>query len=74
MPFLTFSNADIQFAEKKLTWRSYIAAEALLTTKWVELIDKKKFPKRVLDEESETFVVYVAALEALLAGMAIHPL
>ena len=26
-----------------------------------------------LDEESETFVVHVAALEALLAGMAIHP-
>ena len=27
-----------------------------------------------MDEEPETFVVYVAALEAPLAGMAIHPL
>ena len=26
MLFLTLSNADIQFAEKKLTWRSYTAA------------------------------------------------
>ena len=27
-----------------------------------------------MDEESETFVVHVAAVEALLAGMAIYPL
>ena len=73
MPFLTLSNADIQFAAKELTWRSYTAAEALPTTKRVELIDKKEFAKAALDEESETFVVHVAALEAPLAGMAIHP-
>ena len=29
MPFLTLSNADIQFVEKELTWRSYTVAEAL---------------------------------------------
>ena len=73
MPFLAFSNGDIQFAEKELTWRSYTAAEALPTTKWVELIDKKEFAKTALDEEFETSVVHVAALEAPLAGMAIHP-
>ena len=33
MPFLIFSNTDIQFVEKELTWRFYTAAEALLTTK-----------------------------------------
>ena len=32
MHFLTFSNADIQFAEKKLTWRSYTVKKALPTT------------------------------------------
>ena len=74
MPFLTLSNADIQFAAKELTWRSYTAAKALPTTKRVELINKKEFAKAALDEESETFVVHVAALEALLARMAIHPL
>ena len=73
MPFLTLSNANIQFAAKELTWRSYTAAETLITTKWVELIDKKEFAKAALDEESETFVVHVAALEAPLAGMVIHP-
>ena len=72
MPFLTFSNADIQFAEKELTWRSYTAAKALPTTKWVKLINKKKFAKAALDEESETFVVHVAILEAPLVGIAIH--
>ena len=72
MFFLTFSNADIQFAGKELTWRSYTTAEALPITKRVKLIDKKKFAKAVLDGKFETFVVHVAALEAPLAGMAIH--
>ena len=57
MPFLTLSNANIQFVEKELTWRSYTAIEALPTTKRVELIDKKEFAQAALDEESKTFVV-----------------
>ena len=60
MPFLTLSNANIQFIEKEPTWRSYTTAEALPTTKRVELIDKKEFAKAALDENFETFVVYVA--------------
>ena len=66
MPFLILSNADIQFAEKELTQRFYTVAEILPTIKWVELIDKKKFVKAVPNEESKTFVVYVAALEPRL--------
>ena len=62
MPFLIFSNADIQFIEKELTWRFYTTTKALLTTKWVELINKKEFAKAALDEKSKTFVVYVASL------------
>ena len=62
MPFLTLSNADVQFVEKELTWRSYTTTEALPTTKQVELIDKKEFAKAALDENSETFVVHVASL------------
>ena len=73
MPFLAFSNANIQFVEKELTWRSYTTAEALPITKQVELINKEEFAKAALDEESETFVVHVATLKAPLAGMAIHP-
>ena len=70
MPFLTLSNANVQFVEKKLTWRSYTIAEALPTTKWAKLINKKEFAKVALDENSETFVVHVASL-SLVPG--IHP-
>ena len=63
MLFLTLSNADIQFVEKELTWRFYTTAEVLPTTKRVELINKKKFAKVVLDEKSETFVVHVSSLK-----------
>ena len=62
MPFLTLSNADIQFIEKELTWRSYTTAKVLPTIKQVELINKKEFAKAVLDENSETFVIHVASL------------
>ena len=61
MPFLTFSNADIQFAEKKLTWRSYTTKEALPTTCWVELIDKKEFAKAGLDENVKAFMINVVS-------------
>lgn len=37
----------------------------------MELINKKEFAKPMLDENSETFVVHVAALEA--PEIAIHP-
>ena len=72
---MTFSNADVKFAAQKLTWRTYIIAEALPTTKQIELINKKEFAKAELDEQSETIVVYVAALETLSesAKMTIYP-
>ena len=56
MLFLTLSNSNIQFAEKKLTWRSYTAKEALPTTRKVELIDKKEFAKAALNENIKAFV------------------
>ena len=70
MSFLTLSNVNVQFVEKEFTWRSYTTAKVLPTTKRVELINKKKFAKAVLDEKSETFVVYMASLN-LAPG--IHP-
>ena len=69
MPFLIFNNADIKFAQKKLTWRFYIAAEALLTTKQVEIINGKEFAKAALDDHVEAFMVHVI----FLLTMAIHP-
>ncbi len=74
MLFLFLNNVDFQFGAGELTWRSYNAVEAPPTTKRVELIDKKKFGKVALDENSETFVMYIAALKASKpAGMPIHP-
>ena len=56
---------------KELTWRSYTVAEALPTTKRVEIIDKKEFTKAALDENVEAFVVHVTSLS--LNSMPIHP-
>ena len=66
MPFLTLSNADVQFVENELTWRSYTTAKTLPSIKRVELIDKKEFAKAALDENSKTFVVYIASLSLVL--------
>ncbi len=70
MPFLSFSNANVEFVKLgKLTWRTYTAAEALPTTSWVELINKRELARAALDKNSETFVVHVSALEVTT----IHP-
>ena len=74
MLFLTLSNADIQFNKKEFTWKSYSTAKAMLTTKQVELIDKKKFVKVALDKNSKTFVVHVTTLEAPLLEITIQSL
>ena len=71
IPFLTFSNVNIQFIEKELTWRSYTAEKALLTTQKVELINKKEFAKAALDENIKPFVAYVSSL-SLRSKMTIH--
>ena len=74
MLFLTLSNADIKFAKKELTWRSYTTAEALPTIKRVELIDKKEFAKAALNENVEAFVVHVTSFSLYLGPtMSIHP-
>lgn len=74
MLFFTFSNVDIQFIEKKLIWKSYITAKALPTTKRVGFINKKKFITTVLNENSETFMLYIAVLKVSLeiTKMMIH--
>ena len=71
MPFLSLSNADIQFDMGNFTWRIYSTTEALPTTGQVQLIDKHVYAKAALDKNSETFVIHIAALEAL--ELAIHP-
>ena len=62
MPFLTLSKVDIWFVDWKLVWRTYMAAEALPTTRRVKIIDKKKFAVAVLNADNKTFMLHVAAL------------
>lgn len=64
MSFLALSNTNFYFAAEKLTWRSYTVVKTLFNTSRVELIDKKEFAKVALDENLETFVVYMAVLKA----------
>ena len=60
--FLTFSNANIQFAEKKPTWRFYTTKKALSSTQKIELINKEKLAKAALNENIEVFMVYISFL------------
>ena len=63
MPFLKISNADVSFGKGILTWKTYITNKALLTTKQVQIINKKDFVIAALDANSETFVVHMAIRE-----------
>ncbi len=49
MPFLTMSNADVDFQARDLQWRSYTTGEVLPTTREVGLIGKKEFAAAALD-------------------------
>ena len=69
MFFLILKNADIQFAEKELTWRVYTMKKALPTTCRVKLINQKKFAKAVLNRNIKGFVVHIKTLGL---GMAIY--
>lgn len=62
MPFLTFSNVNMQFVEKEHKQKSYTTAEVLPTTKRVELINTREFAAIGLDDNAKTFVIYVATL------------
>lgn len=62
MFFLTLSNIDMLFAEKKHIWRLYLPVEALPTTKRVYIISYKKFTIVALDPTKKTFVIHIAFL------------
>ena len=64
MPFFTFSNVDIQFAEKELIWRTYTTKKPLLTTCQIKIINPKEFAKAALDENVEAFVMHVSSLQS----------
>ncbi len=69
--FLDLSNTIFQFSTEKFILRSYTVAETLSTINRIEIIDKKEFARVALDENSKTFVVYVAVLK-VLTTISIH--
>lgn len=53
--FFFFNNGNFQLNIRELNWSSYIIAEVLSTTTKVELINKKKFAKAILDRKFRSF-------------------
>ena len=58
--------------ERELVWRTYTAAETLLMTRRVEIIDKKEFAVAALNADDQAFVVHVPALAQRMT-MPIYP-
>lgn len=62
MPFFTLSNKDVVFKDLEFTWRVYTPAEALPTTKRVQMIDWKKFAAVAPNSTKKAFIVHMAYL------------
>lgn len=73
MFFLALSNIDIKFDAKKLTWKKYTVVKAMPTIRQIKLIDKQEFMKAALNKASKTFVLHIAALEALVSIKTLDP-
>lgn len=71
MPFLAFSKVDLEFGTKKLNRKSYMTGDILPTAKRVELINKNKEVKVVLDRNFDIFFVHIGALKTLESVMSI---
>ena len=56
------SGVDVDFLNRELRWRTYTTEEALPTTRYVELVDKKEFAAAELDLGHETYVVHVGSV------------
>ncbi len=72
MPFLTMSNANIDFQARDLQWRSYTIRDVLSTIRQIELIWKREFAVAAFDPEHETFVIHITALSMDL-GDEVYP-
>ncbi len=73
IPFLTISNANIDFQVQNLQQKSYTTRNVLSTTRLIELIEKKKFVITALNPKHEAFVIYITAFKVDLDDK-MHPL
>ena len=65
MHFLTLSNVIVNFLGWEFQWRTYTTKEALLTTRYVELVSKKEFVAVVLNPVHEIYVVYIGSVSSV---------
>lgn len=72
MLFLSLSNANFQFSARKFTYKSYISNEALAIFRQVKLIQKYKFTKTAFDKNTETFIIGIFVIKAILLKMLLH--
>lgn len=61
IPLLTWKNIEINFNNRKLSWRLYITAKVFPTTRQVELVRMKEFATTALDPKDEIFIVHKAS-------------
>ena len=61
--FLSFSNINIWFTKRKITYKKYTAIEILFIIKKIEFINKKKFVIVILNTNNKIFVIYIIALD-----------
>ena len=64
MPFLILSSADVDFLGCELRYRTSTTKEALPTTRFVELVGKKKFAAITLGAKHKTYVVHVGSVSS----------
>lgn len=72
MLFLVLNNADVGFAQKELTWKSYTTSETIPTTRRIKIIDRKEFARVTLNPDEKAFIVYIAFL-SFKFRVVIHP-
>ena len=65
IPFLTLSDANVDFSGHELRWKTYTTKEALQTTRRMELTGKKKFAAAALNSECETYLVHVESVSSI---------
>ena len=66
MPFLTMSNADVNFQARDLQWRFYTTRDVLPMTKQVKQIAKKEFVAAALNPKHQAFIVHITAFSVKL--------
>ena len=65
MLFFTLNDANVDFLDQELRLKTYITKEAFLTTRRIELIDKKEFAAIALGSAYETYIVHVGSVSSI---------